>query len=49
MPDYKEMYLTMMRTSEEAIRILVAAQQQCEEAYISANDTPLELFPKQPD
>ena len=36
MADYKEMYLKMMRASEEAIRILVQAQQECEEMYLSA-------------
>ena len=37
--DYKEMYLKMMRASEEAIRILVNAQQECEEEYINAGKT----------
>jgi hypothetical protein len=36
MADYKEMYLKMMRASEDAIRILVQAQQECEEMYLSA-------------
>ena len=35
MPDYKEMYLKMVRATEQAIRILVQAQQECEELYIS--------------
>ncbi len=42
MPDYKEMYLTMVRASEKALRhmeeasqILIAAQQQCEEFYLA--------------
>ena len=33
--DYKEMYLTMMRASEKAIRILIEAQQKCEEMYVN--------------
>ena len=33
--DYKEMYLTMMRASEKAIRILIEAQQKCEEMYLN--------------
>ena len=37
--NYKEMYLTMMRASEKAIRILIEAQQACEEMYLN---------PKQP-
>ena len=43
MPDYKEMYLKMMRASEKALREmeaataeLVAAQRVCEEMYLSA-------------
>ena len=35
-PDYKEMYLTLFRASEEALDILIAAQQKCEEMYIAA-------------
>ena len=31
--DYKEMYLKMVRASEQAIRILVEAQRECEELY----------------
>lgn len=37
--DYKEMYLKMMRASEEAIRILVKAQQECEEMYLGAEES----------
>ena len=46
MPDYQEMYLTMIRASEKAIRILIEAQQKCEELYLNAEETPLQLFPK---
>ena len=31
MPDYKEMYLIMVRAAEQAQNILIAAQQKCEE------------------
>lgn len=34
MADYKEMYLTMVRETEKAIRILSQAQRTCEEAYL---------------
>ena len=44
MPDYKEMYLKMVRASEAAIRILVEAQQECEELYISAPERNLEIL-----
>lgn len=42
MPDYKEMYLIMVRASEKALRHieaaeeeLIRAQQYCEELYLS--------------
>jgi len=45
MPDYKEMYLTMMRASEkalrqmeEAARLLIEAQRKCEELYLAAEE-----------
>ena len=34
MPDYKEMYLHLMRETEKAIGILVKAQRDCEELYL---------------
>ena len=34
MPDYKKMYLKMLAASEEAMRVLIEAQQECEEMYI---------------
>ena len=45
MPDYKEMYLKMVRATEQAINTLIAAQQECEEMYLNADEVPLELFP----
>ena len=39
MPDYKEMYLTMVRATEKALNILIEAQQTCEEMYINASST----------
>lgn len=45
MPDYKEMYLTLFRASEEAISTLIAAQRKCEELYCSAPDLGLTLLP----
>lgn len=36
MPDYKELYFKMFRASEQAIRILIAAQCECEEQLISS-------------
>lgn len=52
MPDYKEMYLTMVRETEKAINvlaeaqkaanILIAAQRECEEMYINAPEPDME-------
>ena len=50
MPDYKEMYLTMVRETEKAItliepalNILIAAQQNCEEMYINSSEPVIQL------
>ena len=42
MPDYKEMYLTMIRASEKAINTLVEAQKKCEEMYLEGDDEETE-------
>ena len=34
MPDYKEMYLTLFRATEQAVNLLIAAQRECEEQYM---------------
>ena len=47
MPDYKEMYLTMVREAEKAIRILEAAQLRCEELYIQGAEPELVVLPRQ--
>lgn len=49
MPDYKEMYLTLFGATEQAIRILVAAQQKCEEMYLNAPQGELVALPKRED
>lgn len=38
MPDYKEMYLIMVRAAEQAQNILIEAQQKCKEMYLDAQD-----------
>lgn len=38
MPDYKEMYLRLMRETEKAVNILIEAQKVCEELYIEAEN-----------
>ena len=48
MPDYKEMYLHLMRETEKSIRILVEAQQACEQMYLEAEPPRLTLLPRTP-
>lgn len=43
MPDYKEMYLKLFRATEEAVNLLIDAQQVCEELYISAPEPELKV------
>jgi hypothetical protein len=43
MPDYKEMYLKLFRAAEKAENILIAAQQECEEMYLSAPETEIKI------
>ena len=38
MTDYKEMYFKLLNATEDAIRILIKAQQECEEMYLSSED-----------
>ena len=38
MPDFEEMYYTLMRASEEALRIMIEAQKECEEMYVSNDE-----------
>lgn len=45
MPDYKEMYLKMVRASERAINILIEAQQECEELYVSGPEAEMTVLP----
>ncbi len=53
MPDYKKMYLTMFRASEEAVNLLLQAQRECEELYISSLETEIKALeferPRGPD
>lgn len=42
MPDYKEMYYTLFRATEEAVNGLIAAQQKCEEIYLTAGEEETE-------
>lgn len=35
MPNYKQMYFTMLHATEQAMDILIQAQKECEELFIS--------------
>lgn len=39
MPDFEEMYYTLMCASEEALRIIIEAQKKCEDMYISQEES----------
>ena len=41
MANYREMYLTMARATEQAIRLLIKAQQTCEELYLFTEEDPI--------
>ena len=43
--DYKEMYIRLFRATTKAIDLLVQAQQECEEIYLSDEETNLTVFP----
>ena len=45
MPDYKEMYLHLMRETEKSIRILIEAQQECERLYLESTEPVLTILP----
>jgi len=45
MLDYKEMYLKIFRASEQAVSILIAAQQACEKLYIFSPEPELTAVP----
>ncbi len=44
MADYKELYLTMVRATEQAIDILIEAQRKCEDLYIDSPDAEIRLL-----
>lgn len=44
MADYKAMYLELSRKTEQAIRLLIEAQQRCEEIYIAENENNVVEF-----
>lgn len=47
MPDYEKMYLTLFRATEETVNLLLAAQRECEELYISSEEPKIILLPSE--
>lgn len=45
MADYKEMYLTLFRATEDAVNILIDAQRKCEELYMTSEEPQIVLLP----
>ena len=46
MPDYKEMYLMMVRETEKAVQTLIQVQKACEELYIQDEGPALRVLPR---
>ena len=44
-PDYKKMYLTLFNATEEAVNLLITAQRECEELYISSEESETAPLP----
>ena len=45
MPDYKEMYSIMIRAVDDATRILIEAQEECEELFFASYEQEEEETP----
>ena len=39
MPDYKQMYLTLLDSVEKTIKMLISAQRECEDVFIDTDQT----------
>lgn len=46
-PDYKELYLELFRANEQAVRLLINAQQRAEREVLDAAPPPLRLHEPQ--
>lgn len=46
MTDYKELYITLFRATEQAVGLLIAAQRECEELYLSMPEPDLKVLPR---
>lgn len=47
MPDYKKMYFKLFRASEDAANLLVAAQREFEELYLSSPEPEPEIVERE--
>ena len=47
LPDYKEMYSIMYRAIDDAIQILIEAQEECEELFFASYGQEEEEAPKE--
>ncbi len=45
MPNYKELYFKLFRASEDALNLLITAQQECEELYLASGEPELQIAP----
>lgn len=43
MPDYKKMYFKLFRATEQAMNLLITAQRECEELYISSPEREFQV------
>ena len=48
MPDYKELYLDLLRATEKAINLLIEAQNRVEEKLLSEDPPPIIILPEIP-
>lgn len=46
MPNYQDMYFRLFRATEQAIHILIEAQRESEEIYISSPEPQLTELPR---
>lgn len=44
MPDYKYMYFKLFHATEDAINLLISAQQEAEEMYLSEPEPEMKLI-----
>lgn len=47
MPDYRELYFKLFHETEKAINILIAAQRECEERYLTNPEPKIRILTPQ--